>query len=536
MICLSALLRRECDRSRRRFVQAAALAMLVSSASVVLLGLSGWFITAASLAGTAGIATALAFNYMLPAAAIRLLALLRTGARYGERVAGHDAALCVMARVRPELFRAIARTEPQRALALTSGEATARLVDDVAAIETRLVFASAPWGALAALAAGGALAALAGWPAALFIALVVAATVLAGDRLGEALAHRGAAVQQASGRLNDVAADWLAGAAELRCYGIEHVAEARIADAGQALADARVAEADMRALFELMPAVAIGIAAAGALLLAAPHGPAIAALAALAAAMAVDGTAALLRSFVQRGAADEAADRLDAILALAEPTGVALPLAPEIELFGARFAPGDRVLLDGPSGSGKTSLIERLVGLRAGQFGELRLDRLDLVFAPAETLRRTFAWVPQDAAMLSGTVRDNLLLADPDATERAMWTALHDAALDACVQRLPRGLDSWIGDNGAMLSGGERRRLALARAYLSPAPWLLLDEPSEGLDAALEEIVCQKLEARLARTGQGLIVASHRRRLRSIAERAVNIAPRGPCAAIAASS
>jgi len=82
--------------------------------------------------------------------------------------------------------------------------------------------------------------------------------------------------------------------------------------------------------------------------------------------------------------------------------------------------------------------------------------------------------------------------------------------LDARVRRLPRGLQTWIGDGGEVLSGGERRRLSLARAYLRPAPWLLLDEPTEGLDAATEARLLEALDRRLRRTGQGAVIVSHR--------------------------
>ena len=125
--------------------------------------------------------------------------------------------------------------------------------------------------------------------------------------------------------------------------------------------------------------------------------------------------------------------------------------------------------------------------------------------------------------MLSGTVRDNLSLAEPQADEARQWAALDDTMLADRVRRLPHGLDAWIGENGASLSGGERRRLALARAYLAQTPWLLLDEPTEGMDAALEQQICVRLLARIERTGQGLIFASHRRVLRDCATAAVPI-------------
>jgi ATP-binding cassette subfamily C protein CydC len=145
---------------------------------------------------------------------------------------------------------------------------------------------------------------------------------------------------------------------------------------------------------------------------------------------------------------------------------------------------------------------------------------------PDAQTRAAFAHAPQDAAMIAGTVRANLALADAQPDD-AIWEALADAALEARVRALPQGLDTWIGENGERLSGGERRRLSLARALLRDAPWLLLDEPTEGLDAATEALVVERLDARLKRTGQGLILVSHRPAPRALCDlRLPIVAPR----------
>lgn len=518
MTAIETLLRAERRRQRPRLRRAALLAALVAAASVLLLGLSGWFITATAFAGLAGGVAVTGFNYMLPSAAIRLFAIVRTGARYGERLASHEAAFAALARIRPALFRALAAGPAATTLAIGSGEATARLVQDVDAIESRFVRLSAPWALGAALLSGLALIVLGGWAAALSTALILALTVLAADRIARRMERHGGAVQRAAGVLKQEISVLTAASAELRCFGLEPWAAARIETGGHALAAAQRAQANVQSWLDLAQASAIGIAAAAAALLAMPAGAPIAALAALAATMTIDGAAPMIRSFAQRGSAAEAERRLESMLG--RPGAHADPVAPASDAIGfagcqTQFQPGDRLQIDGPSGAGKTSLVEAMVGLRDAR-GQVWLGGVDVADVAHDRLRRAFSWLPQDAMLLAGTVRDNLLLACPAASEAQLWDALRDAALDLRIGELPHGLDSWIGENGSRLSGGERRRLALARAYLAPAPWLLLDEPSEGLDAATEALVAERLQRRLERTGQGLVLVSHRPRLAAL--------------------
>ncbi|AHE54217.1 amino acid ABC transporter ATP-binding/permease protein [Sphingomonas sanxanigenens] len=516
---LEALLAAERRREARRLAQAALCAALVAAASVVLLGLSGWFITAAAVAGAAGQAVAQTFNYMLPSAGIRLLAIVRTGARYGERLASHDAALGALARLRPALFRAIAASPVAGALALGRGDATARLIGDVDAIELRFVRRSGPWGAAAALASGVALTWLGGVAAAAATAACVALLLVVADRLWRRQEERGRAVQQAQGALRETFTTLSDAAPELRCYGLEDWAAERIATAGDVLAAAQRAQARLSAQFELLHASAIGVAASLALLLSIGAGAPIAALAALAAAMTVDGAAPVMRAMIERGRLREAEERLRALFDAAgtEAIETMAPMAPTAPAgitigapIGCRLEPGERLALVGPSGVGKTTLVETLLGLRDAAPGAAKIGGIDVAAMGGAAQRRHFAWAPQDAMLISGTVRDNLTLAAPDADDTTLWAALHDAALDTRIRALPGGLDAWVGENGERLSGGERRRLALARAYCADAPWLLLDEPSEGVDAGTEALLAARLDTRLRRTGQGLLLVSHR--------------------------
>lgn len=528
---LAALIREQRRRHAGGLRLAALSAAIVAAGSVLLLGLSGWFLTGAAIAGLAGLAAAQAFNVLLPSAGIRLLAILRTAFRYLERLSGHAAALKALAAIRPALYASLAAAPPEQALALSRGEASARLVQDVDAVETRLVRLSAPWAAGAAVAAGLAMAAPASWASALVVALAVAATVLGVRALARRLtAATGPAIQQAAGELKDALAAYAAAAPELRVYGVQDRAAAQIAAKGARLDALRVEAVAAAGWLVVLQGVILGLAVA--LVLAFAHDAAtpLAAMAGLAVAMALEGLAGLGKAFEQDAGADAAAERLDAVLAHGPGmVGAKVSLdRPSLGFGDLVLEPGARLVLTGPSGCGKTTILERLLGLRSPQESahpdECRDERLLCgTHGPSPLTRAAFAHAPQDAAMIAGTVRANLALAGAHADD-ALWDALADAALEARVRALPQGLDTWIGENGERLSGGERRRLSLARALLRDAPWLLLDEPTEGLDAATEALVVHRLDARLKRTGQGLVLVSHRPAPRALCDQELPIA------------
>ena len=502
------LLTAEIHRSRAGLRRAGGLAALVTSAAVALLGLSGWFITAAGAAGLAG--AGLTFNYLLPSAAIRLLAIIRTGARYGERLASHAAAFGILARIRPAMYRAIAAAPPAVALSVTSGQASARLVQDVGAVEMAIARRASRSGAFAALMSGAALTLIASPAAALALTLIVAVTVAITFWLCRR--HDGAArdIQRLQGALRDLVSIQIAAAPELRCYGMEAASLADVAEIEALLGKARRRLAIGSGAIEAVGALATGAAAAGVFLSAVPSGIALAALASLAAIQAIDGIMPVVRERAAMGTTGEAQARLATLFVspakpLRQPRSMALYF-PGLGIFSPC---GSRIAITGASGTGKTTLVEALVGLRGQGDSGVRLGGCPIHDLNTDVLRTMFAWAPQDAQLLAGTVRDNLRLADPIVTDAAMWNALDDACMADVVRRLPDGLDTWIGANGERLSGGERRRLALARAYLRDAPWLLLDEPTEALDDHNARAVARRLACRLVRTGQGLILVSH---------------------------
>lgn len=496
----------------RQLALAAAAAATVSAAAVFLLGLSGWFITSAALAGAAGSAAAHAFNYMMPSATIRFLAIIRTGSRYLERVQGHEAALKALAALRPQLFRAFAAGNPTRTLALSAGEASARLVQDVDAVQTLFVRLSSPWafavGALAAILMATLASPLAGLSVLVAMALAAAGAIFIG-RKAEPVGRQ---VQAATGLFKARLASLAAAAPELRAYDLVDWAVDEAATSGRVLDIARADLARYAGWMMAWQAIVQGLAVGSAVLVAHQSAPALVALAALAAVTGVEAAAGLAGALRENGSARMAVERLDQLAAADASAGNGRPedMSLDIALFGGPLDPPERLGIIGPSGCGKTSLIERALGLRAPIKGELRVGGCDAADLAPGSGRYLFAYAAQDVRLLDATVRENLRLAAPGADDETLWAALDDAALSLRFRLSPGGLDTQIGVNGESLSGGERRRLGLARAYLRDAPWLVLDEPTEGVDAITEATILERLDQRLRDRGQGLILISHR--------------------------
>jgi ATP-binding cassette subfamily B protein len=179
-------------------------------------------------------------------------------------------------------------------------------------------------------------------------------------------------------------------------------------------------------------------------------------------------------------------------------------------LHGVSFSvpAGTRTALVGPSGAGKSTVLALVEGFYPLSGGVLRWAGTDVRELPRAALRARLGYVEQEAPVLAGTVRDNLLLAAPDAGDDRLWAVLADVGLTSVVQRSPRGLDVPVGDDGVLLSGGERQRLAIARSLLARPALLLLDEPTASLDARNEGLLRRTLAT--AAADRALLVVAHR--------------------------
>ncbi|MDH2443191.1 ABC transporter ATP-binding protein [Amnibacterium sp. CER49] len=169
---------------------------------------------------------------------------------------------------------------------------------------------------------------------------------------------------------------------------------------------------------------------------------------------------------------------------------------------------GTRTALVGPSGAGKSTMLALLERFYDVSAGTVRVGGVDVRRLPREVLRAQFGYVEQDAPALAGTIRDNLMLAAPLATEQDCLRALDAVNLREAVLRHPHGLDAPVGEEGVLLSGGERQRLAIARALLADAPILLLDESTSNLDGRNEQLLRESLKT--ASVGRTVVVIAHR--------------------------
>ena len=190
------------------------------------------------------------------------------------------------------------------------------------------------------------------------------------------------------------------------------------------------------------------------------------------------------------------------------PAGTARPGPAVLQGLSFRLPPGGSLALSGPSGGGKTTLVSLLLRFWDYQMGEILLNGIDLRRLPGAEVRSIFGVLPQNPYIFSASLRQNLLLARPSASDAEMLQALDQMRLLDLVKGLPAGLDTWAGEQGVKLSGGERQRLAAARLLLQDAPILVLDEPTASLDAPTARQVFAALRAHAA--GRSLLLISHR--------------------------
>ncbi|SEG73721.1 ATP-binding cassette, subfamily C, CydC [Thermomonospora echinospora] len=516
---------------RWRLLLAALAGAVTTAAGIALLGASGFLIArAAEHPGVTALTIAVV--------TVRALGVGRGLFRYLERLISHDVAFRVLGDVRVRIYRRLAALAPAGLRPLRSGDLLARLVSDVDSTQDLFVRGVVPVAA-AAVAGGGAVAAcaflLAPAAGALALGLLVAGVLL--PALSSALARSaGRRTAEARGTVAARVVDALSGAAELHAFGAQDRALAKVAEADAELAAQTRRGAFIQAAGAGLGSLAAGVTVWAVLLLGvvAVEGGTLGrvplAVLALTALAAFEAVAALPTAAAQlaetRGGAARIIDVLDAPDPVAEPSRPLPPPEPVLTVrlrdVRARYTPdgpfvvdgvdldltpGRRVALVGPSGAGKSTVAALLLRFLDPAGGTITLNGADLTAYDPDEVRRLIGGCPQDPHIFDSTVRENLRLARPGATDADMADAAARARLLPWIESLPDGWDTPVGVHGAAMSGGERRRLALARALLADPALMILDEPTAHLDRP----TAAELTADLLRAtrGRAILLITH---------------------------
>lgn len=488
------------------------LALVTLSASIFLLTLSGWFLAAAAFIGFAGLYT---FNYMLPAAGVRGAAIMRTAARYAERLVSHDTTFRLLSFLRTLAFKKILPLSPGQLQAYQKADLLNRFIADIdhldhfylkllspvitALLTTLVIFLSLSYF---------------NTPLAIVIALILLMTILvipvifyqAGKQLGEHL------IQQKS-HYREQLVIYLQGQSELAIFNaqthfrkqLDQMELQWLSSQQKQATLASIAQALILFIVGLMTVLVLWLVADGVPNYSAP----LIALFVFICLSTAEILAPIPNAFIYLGQVIASAKRISQIFDQQPDIqfplqGQTIPNTPITLTFNQvsfhyseniqsvldkvsfTIEPGQHVALIGKTGCGKSTLLKLITRAWDPQQGDIQVNGISLSQFDEATLRNMMAVVPQTIDIFSSSLRDNLLVANPQATDEQLIAALEQVDLSKLLQT-ESGLDLWLGDSGRPLSGGEKRRIGIARALLHDASLILMDEPTESLDINTEQ-------------------------------------------------
>ncbi|RXJ73534.1 cysteine/glutathione ABC transporter ATP-binding protein/permease CydC [Veronia nyctiphanis] len=487
------------------------LALATLCSAIGLLTLSGWFIAASALAG---LTIGSNFNYMLPAGGVRGFSIARTAGRWGERVVSHDATFKLLAELRIYFFRRLTPLIPGRIGSLRDADLLNRMVADVDAMDHVYLRLISPLivGSLGIVAISSFLfwfePSLGLTLGGILLTMMIALPIVF-YRLG---AGHGRVISQTKSTLRVSLLDWIQGQAELNIFGASQRYRQQAEDEQQTLLCAQrkmagitgLASAGLLAANGLTLVLMLWLAADG---IAGNKPDPFVAMVAFATMASFELMAPVAGAFQYLGQTITSAKRLNEVLQTPpdtpfKPDGYANVAKGKLTFSGVSYryhgaeqdalsdvnlevAAGKKIALLGRTGCGKSTLLQLITRNWDPQRGTILIDDVSLTEWQESALRKSIAVVSQRVDIFNGTLRNNLKMANSSASDDDFKEVLNQVGLQVLLEE--PGLDMWLGDGGRLLSGGEKRRLSIARALLRNAPVLLLDEPTEGLDARTEQ-------------------------------------------------
>jgi ATP-binding cassette subfamily C protein CydC len=503
-------------------------------ANVILMATSGWFIASMAIAGAHGVT----MNYFTPAAIIRFSAIVRTAGRYGERLVTHSATLRILSHLRVWLYEQMEPLAPAGLEAFRSGDLLSRIGADIDTLDQFYLKLLLP--TVVALVTSLVFILFLTFFDPLLMLIEASLLLLAGVLLPLLSNHLSSfnsrQIQQLSSRLRTQQVEYLQGLGELLIDG----ADARYGErldrlSGQLIGQQRRIS-QINGLSQGMVGLLANLAMWLVMFNAIPmveNGtlpPAQLAMLALFTLASFEAVAPLPMAFQSLGQQLAAAKRIFQIAdqqpTIKEPTEAEPQFTDNtlnlydiryhypgsessvIEQFSLQLTPGKKIALLGPSGCGKSTLVQLMLKFRSPDAGRLSLGGVPYHQLSGASIRAQFAVATQSSHLFNTTIRENLLLGNPNASQSEIENACRIAQIDQFIDTLPEGYDTEVGELGVRLSSGQLRRITLARALLKQAPLLILDEPTEGLDSDTEQRLIEALMAHCH--DRGLLWITHR--------------------------
>lgn len=516
-----------------------ALSYATILASIGLMTLSGWFISAAAYASLS-YSAASQFNFFLPAAGVRFFSLMRIANRYGERVVTHEATFKILTYIRVWFYNKLEPLAPAHLMRYRSGDLLSKIVNDIDALDNLYIRVLAPSIVVIFVAAFiGVFYSFFDAYIALFavIAILVAAFCIP-FLVGMLARKTGNSIAQVSAELKSEVVEHIQGLAELKVFVADEAHLKKLRDQNKALIRLQHKMSIYAGIGSGLMTVTLGVTLVGVvwmgvgLVSAGFLNGAIIALLGLGTMALFEAVMPIPVAYQYLGRTVSSAKRL--LKVVEDEPEVIFNECDKISLehydihydqvgfsyeqgnpvlhnVSTSIVTGKKVAISGHTGSGKSTFIHLLARFWDCDSGMITIGGVKITDFSEAQLRNLMTVISQKPHIFSTTIKENLAIAKPEASEAEMMDALAQVDLKQFVLDLPDGIHTWTGENGRALSGGQQKRLALARAILRDGPILVLDEPTEGLDSITEHKVVEALEKFMR--GKTVLLVTHNERL-----------------------